>query len=374
MPLTTCTYQLVNMSVGPSQIQKLALKAWACLRLAPAALVKPELSQAGQSRHALAAYSGKSIDTQPVWKQQVRENITGVHVADMRLWFNNCTNAATPSRMHMPSTDETEKEAIEWAQAGLIRNKDVINGTRIQGTSAFRNKHPTLDTSLIHATRTDMPEEYRIALEDGTHMSQAEHDCLPRGLLDDEQDDRRQHMAVVVPPTLINRPIIPVAKLSISSIYSTLSATEFDTPRVFNPAAGEAARHLHLFNDVDPALRTDAIARAVAKVRHPAVPPEMTETAYNVMMSGFRWGPHKKNVQGRQQCPCGKGHDETVHHTFKDCTRSRRLHEMTLKQWREVTGETKVKASEGRITLLGDRSCTWLDDAEQSEIFRMGGP
>jgi hypothetical protein len=68
--------------------------------------------------------------------------------------------------------------------------------------------------------------------------------------------------------------------------------------------------------------------------------------AHNVMMSGFPWGPHKKNVQGRQQCPCGKGHDETVHHTFKDCTRSRRLHEMTLKQWREVTGETKIKASE----------------------------
>ena len=104
-----------------------------------------------------------------------------------------------------------------------------------------------------------------------------------------------------------------------------------------------------------------------ASSTRPAVPPEMTETAYNVIMSGFPWGPHKKNVQGRQQCPCGKGHDETVHHTFKDCTRSRRLHEMTLKQWREVTGETKVKASEGRITLLGDRSCTWLDDAEQSE-------
>ena len=115
-----------------------------------------------------------------------------------------------------------------------------------------RNTHPTLDASLVHDTRTDMPEEYRIALEDGTHMSQAEHDCLPRGLLDDEQDeDRRQHMAVVVPPTLIKRPIVPVTKLSISSIYSTLSATEFDTPRVFDPAAGEAARHLHLFNDVD---------------------------------------------------------------------------------------------------------------------------
>ena len=43
-------------------------------------------------------------------------------------------------------------------------------------------------------------------------------------------------------------------------------------PSLFHPAAGEAAHHLHLFNDVDPAFsfRTDAIARAVAKVRHPA--------------------------------------------------------------------------------------------------------
>ena len=40
---------------------------------------------------------------------------------------------------------------------------------------------------------------------------------------------------------------------------------------------------------------------------------------------------------------------------------------MTLKQWGEVTGEKKIKATEGRITLLGDRSCTWLDDSEQSE-------
>ena len=202
LPLTTCTYQLVNTSVGPSQIQKLALKAWTRLRLTPAALVQPELSDSGRSRHTLACYSGKYIDTQPVWKQQVRENITGVYVADMRLWFNNCTTAAAPSRMHMPSTDATEKEAIEWAEAGLIRNKDVMNGTRIQGTSAFRNKHPTLDTSLIHATRTDMPEEYRIALEDGTHMSRAEHDCLPRGLLDDEQDDRRQHLSFCPHPSV----------------------------------------------------------------------------------------------------------------------------------------------------------------------------
>ena len=43
---------------------------------------------------------------------------------------------------------------------------------------------------------------------------------------------------------------------------------------------------------------------------------------------------------------------------------------MTLKQWREVTGEKKIKTTEGRITLLGWGSKlyrTWLDDAEQSE-------
>ena len=72
----------------------------------------------------------------------------------MRLWFNNCTTAIATSRMQLPSTHATEREAIAWAEAGLIRNKDVINGTRVQGTSAFRNSHPDLDSSLIHTVRT----------------------------------------------------------------------------------------------------------------------------------------------------------------------------------------------------------------------------
>ena len=47
---------------------------------------------------------------------------------------------------------------------------------------------------------------------------------------------------------------------------------------------------------------------------------------------------------------------------------------MVLERWREVTGETKVKASDGRVVLMGDRSGTWLDDAEQSEFAGLETP
>ena len=36
-----------------------------------------------------------------------------------------------------------------------------------------------------------------------------------------------------------------------------------------------------------------------------AVPPEMTETAYNVLMSAFAFGPSKRGIAHRDTCPCG---------------------------------------------------------------------
>jgi len=48
--------------------------------------------------------------------------------------------------------------------------------------------------------------------------------------------------------------------------------------------------------------------------------------------------------------------------------------DMTLRQWRSVTGENKVTADKALITLLGDRSGTWLDDVEQSEYAALEEP
>ena len=51
-------------------------------------------------------------------------------------------------------------------------------------------------------------------------------------------------------------------------------------------------------------------------MKHKAVPPEMTETAYRVAMSAFAFGPEKRHIFGRTECPCGSGDSETVEHTF----------------------------------------------------------
>ena len=45
-----------------------------------------------------------------------------------------------------------------------------------------------------------------------------------------------------------------------------------------------------------------------------------------------------------------------------------------LKRWADVTGETKLKPSDTRVVLLGDREGTWIDDREQSEFGAYSEP
>ena len=61
--------------------------------------------------------------------------------------------------------------------------------------------------------------------------------------------------------------------------------------------------------------------------------------------------------EGGASAPAGK---ETVEHTFKDCRRSRLLWNKVIDAWRETTGETKMKSTDGRVILLGDRASHWL--------------
>ena len=235
----------------------------------------------------------------------------------------------------------------------------------MQSTTRFRALHPTLDHVPFVVLRAHTPPQWTTAFHDGT-ANPTDEQCLPPGLLD--HDGPRQQCAIKHARTLIERAVAPVCKLRMRHIYTAMTARVFSAPRTLNAQAGAAARHLHLFDDVPSGDERDrAIARAVRCVRHPAVPAEMSETAFNVLHSGFPFGPHKRSLCGRDTCPCGFGHAETVEHTFKECARSKRLWELLTSKWRETTGETKVTASHGRIVLLGDRSCTWATEAEEAE-------
>ena len=100
----------------------------------------------------------------------------------------------------------------------------------------------------------------------------------------------------------------------------------------------------------------------------------MSETAYNVAFSGFAFGPEKRAICGRGECPCREGKEETVEHTFKDCRRSRLLWNKVIDAWRETTGETKMKSTDGRVILLGDRASHWLDETEEAEFAGLAEP
>ena len=84
--------------------------------------------------------------------------------------------------------------------------------------------------------------------------------------------------------------------------------------------------------------------------------------------------PEKRTISGRAQCPCGKGHEETVEHTFQKCERSHRLWQLVLEPWRRVTGETRLTADAGRLVLLGDRSGTWQCEAEEGAFAGLEEP
>ena len=103
------------------------------------------MSQRMQQRIALAAYDGvPPPDTKPVWVQGMCKQ-TGEQVGEQRLWFNAALRAAgSKSRMHDRSTMDTEAEAIAWAESGLVRWRDALNGTRIQGHGSFCFQYPTL--------------------------------------------------------------------------------------------------------------------------------------------------------------------------------------------------------------------------------------
>ena len=51
-----------------------------------------------------------------------------------------------------------------------------------------------------------------------------------------------------------------------------------------------------------------------------------------------------------------------------------RLWELVLSSWRDVTGESKIKPTDGLVVLFGDRSGTWLDEAEQAEFAGLEEP
>ena len=115
----------------------------------------------------------------------------------------------------------------------------------------------------------------------------------------------QQDLALQYPATLLQRPPARLHTLRIKHIYTALVAADFAMPRVLNSERGAAARHLSLFSSVDPPFRVAAIGRAVRRIKHAAVPPELTETAHSVALST----PEKKQQDDKAGKTCEKNRE-----------------------------------------------------------------
>ena len=386
---TTCQFKLLQSSKEPSQVQQLAIAAWAELEKVPVFLGPPPTTPAGRKRRAdalaLAQYDGDESPpvTMPIWQEGLRGDTTGATVGRQRLWFNASLVGCSGSHIHTPSHTHDaatiEREAIRWAEEGLLRYADVTQGKKLQGIRSFKNQVPALDPDVYLGIRASIPPQWERAMQDGT-STQWGQDRLPTNLLDDgaradtAATCQQQHIGIRYTATLIQRPVTPLLNLRLKHVYTAMTAAAFTMPRVVDAAQGLAARHSHLFEHIPVAHRTGAIARAVRRIKHPAIPPEFTETAFCVAFSGFPFGPEKGTMCGRLTCPCNSGAPETVGHTFHTCYRSMRLWEYVLSSWRDVTGESKIKPTDGLVVLFGDRSGTWLDEAEQAQFAGLEEP
>ena len=167
----TCTFALLAQSRSPSNVQRAALVAWSRLHLVPVREEMPEVSPAMETRRRLAEYGREPPPcTRPVWKVALRVDRNGASVSHERLWFNACMrkvladikklhpNATSAvERMHEPSTAATEREAVAWASAGLVRYRDILNGTVITGPTSFKHQFPALDSTLALGIRQYIP-------------------------------------------------------------------------------------------------------------------------------------------------------------------------------------------------------------------------
>ena len=202
---STCTFQLLRKPapIGthsqPSAVCKLALAAWGDLpRKLPVFYALPENEQG----------KGPPPDAKPLLYTGIncRRVPKGAEVGQEHIWFNNCLGhqsstvpvpAPQAHRAFQLSDERAEREAIQWAHAGLVTLSDVMAGTTFMGPSAFRQRYPQLDSSLCLALRSALPPTWSRALQDGSAATwgakRAQHDVLAPHVT--------QH-AVPYPPTL----------------------------------------------------------------------------------------------------------------------------------------------------------------------------
>ena len=371
---STCSFHLLQLSSRPSQIQKLAFRGWVALpRLQPMFQEEVEPSEKNKNNN-----EKKKMPLH--WVHGVRADLPGARVATERIWFNPCFSGT--HRAFQYSSLSSEREAIAWAREGLVELKDLMVGTCVVSASRFLREHPSLAESadLVTAlTRGGVPKEWLSALADGTAPTWGDDamGLLPSGLLDDDGDGNapaQQDLCRLYAHTLHSREPVPGHVMRIKHAYELRLASEWSMPRTFDRDDIMGGRHNHIFSHVPAMSLNEAVGRAVKCIKNPAVPPEITETAWACAHSALPFGPSKFNICHRATCPCGCGAPETVLHTFHECKRSSRVWELTFKQWRSITGENKVVASNAAMTLLGDRSMSWLDDVEQSEYGALAEP
>ena len=399
---STCGFHLLRQtsSQAVTELQRVAFQALGSLR-APTTESKEVTPTTCSSNGALSA------TPRSPW-HGVKAQWTVPQVAERRLFFDPCLRRTGGFER---DTVELEREALQWAREGLVCVRDVLNGTCFVGSRELTRQHPTLSVDTFRKIMADMPPQWSVALGSGEGVDDGlwsdTWDGAWRALAPPQvresskptesrsKDARRkdepppsaaeieaarqealaapQRVYITKRQTLHVRPGTEVVAMRQSDVYDCLVTEYWRMPRAFDGTHADA-HYAHLFSHWNEAHRGPPIALAMSRARHSSVPAHMTDVAVRLAHSGFLIGPVK--CQGlRAKCHCeGRQHDETIEHAYMRCARVQQLWKWVLAAWARVTGETKLKADDMQVVMLGDRIGTWLDECEQSEFGAYSAP
>ena len=160
---------------------------------------------------------------------------TGAQIAEEHIWFN--VLISSEHRALRTSTMEAEKAAVAWAENGVMRLRDVMNGTNLITRRRFAELYPKVEEEgMLLELRNGFPKAWDNALRDGTAPTWGA-DCLPPSLLGDDDQAQpqyqpaptKQKFAIPIAPTLRKREPRLVTDLRAKDIYYLWSVEDCES-------------------------------------------------------------------------------------------------------------------------------------------------
>jgi hypothetical protein len=336
-------------ATGASELQRRAMAAWGSMPAPRARMERADEEGAeakgsgGGSRPAEEVRRSARLRKKalPVFEEMVggelREGWSRGLVEMQPVFFNTWYAAGT--RLTGRSTEEVEREAVEWARAGVLDLRDLLTWEgRLIVEAVFRRRYPGLSVDTYRQVQIEMPEIWKAILQ------------VPRGVENPTGAGYEVRVEITPPKTLRSREPVRVGKMGVHEIYTMRMAQQWCMPSTFQEGGDGHVRWMSASRPQDQ-FRDD-VAEVYGRIYHPAIPRWMSDVVFRAATGADLVGPRVFKDRRAQCNRCGGG--ETCSHKYGTCGAVVVAWARMLGKWKAMTGET-VDPTDEWVTVWGLR-------------------